>query len=81
MYGTDNYIAPEILLDYELSSKSDIWSFGCCIYEMIKLEKLFDGKINREIEKKIIAFSDKSLSVDFNIDDNVLKSLFKRQLN
>ena len=39
--GTPNYIAPEILDEDDYTEKIDIWSFGCVLYEMIELEKLF----------------------------------------
>ena len=71
-------IAPEILFDCEISSKSDIWSFGCCLYEMVKLEKLFDGKINREIERNLIAFGEGNLSLNLDLNDLVLNNILKK---
>jgi serine/threonine protein kinase len=42
-FGTANYLAPEA---YELrrSNKIDIWSFGCIVYELFNLEKLFNNR-------------------------------------
>ena len=42
-FGTANYLAPEA---YELrrSNKIDIWSFGCIVYELFHLEKLFNNR-------------------------------------
>ena len=42
-FGTNNYLAPEA---YELrrSNKIDIWSFGCIVYELFNLEKLFNNR-------------------------------------
>ena len=42
-FGTNNYLAPEA---HELrrSNKIDIWSFGCIVYELFNLEKLFNNR-------------------------------------
>ena len=40
--GTYNYMSPEMLENGEYSYKTDIWSFGCVVYELLFLEKAFD---------------------------------------
>ncbi|EFO64497.1 Kinase, NEK [Giardia lamblia P15] len=37
------YWAPEQLMDYPYSSKTEIWSLGCILYEMCLLHSLFRG--------------------------------------
>src|ERR1700757_3444203 len=42
--GTFQYIAPEVLQGAEADARSDLFSFGCVLYEMITGRRAFDGK-------------------------------------
>ena len=42
--GTFQYMAPEVLQGAEADARSDIFSFGCVLYEMITGKRAFEGK-------------------------------------
>jgi eukaryotic-like serine/threonine-protein kinase len=42
--GTFQYMAPEVLQGKEADARSDIFSFGCVLYEMITGRHAFEGK-------------------------------------
>jgi eukaryotic-like serine/threonine-protein kinase len=41
--GTFQYMAPEVLQGQEADARSDIFSFGCVLYEMITRRRAFEG--------------------------------------
>src|ERR1700685_817173 len=42
--GTFQYMAPEVLQGVQADARSDIFSFGCVIYEMVTGRRAFEGK-------------------------------------
>ena len=45
LVGSPNYMSPEIVYEKDYDCKSDVWSLGCVLYELITLNKLFDGNV------------------------------------
>lgn len=37
--GTEKYMSPEIRTSQPYDEKSDIWSFGCVVYELFTLQQ------------------------------------------
>jgi len=42
--GTFQYMAPEVLQGAEADARSDLFSFGCVLYEMVTGHRAFEGK-------------------------------------
>ncbi len=52
--GTPYYASPEVWKDKPYDSKSDIWSLGCVLYEMIALQPPFRAEDMEGLYKKVI---------------------------
>ncbi|KAI1708403.1 protein kinase domain-containing protein [Ditylenchus destructor] len=52
--GTPYYLSPEMCEGRSYNEKSDIWALGCCLYEMLCLQKTFDGPSLPALVTKIV---------------------------
>jgi eukaryotic-like serine/threonine-protein kinase len=52
--GTFQYIAPEVLQGAEADGRSDIFSFGCVLYEMLSGKRPFEGKTQIKVMSAIL---------------------------
>jgi hypothetical protein len=69
-FGTNNYLAPEAD-DLRRSNKIDIWSFGCIVYELFNLEKLFDNRHPDRLRDSIRTFQ-----VETKLKTNKIRPLY-----
>ena len=42
--GTASYMSPEQAKGKDVDTKTDVWAFGCCLYEALTGKKAFDGE-------------------------------------
>jgi len=52
--GTPYYLSPEICQEMPYNQKSDIWSMGCILYEMVTLRHAFDANSMKGLVLKIL---------------------------
>jgi len=61
--GTFQYMAPEVLQGTEANAQSDIFSFGCLLYEMITGRRAFEGKSQLSVLGAILDHEPEGISV------------------
>ena len=52
--GTFQFMAPEVLQGREADARSDIFSFGCVLYEMLTGRRAFEGKSQLSVASAIL---------------------------
>ncbi len=55
VFGTAAYMSPEQAKGKEVDARTDIWAFGCILYEMLTGRQAFDGETATDIIAKIVA--------------------------
>ena len=75
--GTIEYVAPEILTQKIYNNKSDMYSLGCIIYELLNLKRYFDDNLMHEIKKIDSNYSDKWQE----IINSLLQSDFNKRMD
>ena len=61
--GTFQYIAPEVLQGAEADARSDLFSFGCVLYEMVTGRRAFEGKSQLSVFTAILEKDPEPISV------------------
>jgi NIMA (never in mitosis gene a)-related kinase len=78
--GTPYYCSPEICSGGGYNSKSDIWSLGCTLYELMSLKRPFTGKNVGDIMRRVISRTPAPLPNQYSqeIRDLAFRLLAKR---
>ncbi|KAH8739676.1 NEK2 protein [Cryptosporidium ryanae] len=77
--GTPYYMSPEVLGKGQYNEKSDIWSLGCCIYELLVGKPPFYARSYDELRKNVNQGVVKNLPEQYSREFNdVLKLMFER---
>jgi len=53
--GKPAYMAPEMVLEMRADSRSDLFSLGAVLFEMLTLRQLFDGRTTAQILEQVVA--------------------------
>jgi NIMA (never in mitosis gene a)-related kinase len=76
--GTPYYASPEVWKDEAYNRKSDMWSLGCVLYELVTLKTPFKAGDLEGLFKKVIRGSYNRIPANFSTDLAILiKSLLK----
>lgn len=70
--GTPYYASPEVWKDEPYGPKSDIWSLGCVMYEMMSLKPPFQADDMEGLYKKVIKGDYPKLPLIYSSDLNDL---------
>jgi serine/threonine protein kinase len=54
LIGTPNYMSPEQVRGMRVDRRTDIWAFGCVLFEMLTGKRAFDGKTAADTTSAIL---------------------------
>ena len=53
--GKPAYMAPEMVVELRADNRSDLFSLGAVLFEMLTLRRLFDGKTTGQVLEQVVA--------------------------
>ena len=62
IFGTAQYMAPELVEGHEADMRTDMFAFGCVLYEMLTARKAFEGKTQASLIAAILELEPTPLS-------------------
>jgi serine/threonine protein kinase len=80
LIGTLPYMAPEQLEGKEPDARTDIWSFGALLYEMVTGKRAFDGKTQVSLIAAIVEHEPPTMAASQPITPPLLERAVKRCL-
>ena len=76
--GTPYYASPEVWKDMPYDHRSDIWSLGCVLYEIVTFEPPFKAANMKGLYSKVIAGKYDAIPSHFSSDlKDILKSMLQ----
>src|SRR5450432_4029639 len=78
--GTFQYLAPEVLQGTEADARSDIFSFGCVLYEMVTGRRAFEGKSQLSVLSAILEQEPQPIGVTQPLTPPMLERVIKECL-
>ncbi len=78
--GTFQYMAPEVLQGAEADARSDIFSFGCALYEMTTGRRAFDGKSQVGLLAAILEKDPEPISASHPMTPPALEHVIQRAM-
>ena len=78
--GTPQYMAPEQIEGKEVDARSDIFAFGCVLYELLTGHRAFEGKSASSIMASVLATNPKPISELVPLTPPALERIVQRCL-